>query len=280
MPHTLARRPPKQTAARAGRRVSVPETALGELSEQRPRFGLLLIVAFVQDFLQDLASTFHVAHFLVRLGEVELGRSVVPLTVEHGRSRVLEGRALRIEGEVELVELNRSRRASELRCWNAAFHRHRRLRLRLLRRRSCLCGRRKWHLRLFELEIKIEFGYRFGLERNRFTNGRGLFTALALCQGRSASSRSSGRRRALNGFPHAAARLGDLLLSAGQDSCRSLGCGSRGWRQRNVLIEAEIKRRSGLRFGLELWRNRKHLSVGSCSCLFRRRRCWRGRRCG
>ena len=88
---------------------------LGELGEQRPRFVLLLIVAFVQDFLQDLASAFHVAHFLIRLGEVQLGRSIVPLTVEHRRGGVLEGRALRIEGEVKLVELDRRRGASKLR---------------------------------------------------------------------------------------------------------------------------------------------------------------------
>ena len=65
-----------------------------ELGEQRLRFGLLLVVAFVQHFLQDLARAFDVAHLLVRLREVELGRRVVPLAVEHRRRRILERRAL------------------------------------------------------------------------------------------------------------------------------------------------------------------------------------------
>src|SRR5262249_14086265 len=65
---------------------------LCQLRQQRLRFCLLRVVAFVQYLLQDFARAFDVAHLLIRLGEVELGCRVVPLAVEHRGGRVLEGR--------------------------------------------------------------------------------------------------------------------------------------------------------------------------------------------
>src|SRR5438128_4290000 len=89
--------------------------SLNELGQQALSLDLLLVVALVQNFLEDFTRTFDVAHFLVRLGEIELGRRVVPLTVEHGRGWIFERRALRIEREIELVELDRGSRSRQLR---------------------------------------------------------------------------------------------------------------------------------------------------------------------
>src|SRR5476649_2428438 len=88
-------------------RYSFRRRGSGQLGDQRLGFGFLLIVALVQHFLENFARAFDIAHFLIRLGEIELGRGIVPLAIEHRRRRVLEGRALRIEGKVELVELDR-----------------------------------------------------------------------------------------------------------------------------------------------------------------------------
>ena len=49
--------------------------------EQLLRLRLLLGVAFLDDFLQDFPGAVLVAHFLVRLGEIELGLDVVPMPV-------------------------------------------------------------------------------------------------------------------------------------------------------------------------------------------------------
>src|SRR4051794_37598069 len=86
---------------------SLERNSSGELGEQRLGFAFLLVVAFVQHLLKDLAGAFDIAHFLIGLGEIELRRGVVPLPVEHRRRRIFERRALRVECEVELVELDR-----------------------------------------------------------------------------------------------------------------------------------------------------------------------------
>src|SRR6185503_8924727 len=58
---------------RAAARPAAPSEVLPELRQQRLRLRLLLVVAFVQHFLQDLARALEIAHLLVRLGEIELG---------------------------------------------------------------------------------------------------------------------------------------------------------------------------------------------------------------
>src|SRR4029079_13315574 len=84
-----------------------------QLRAETLRFRFLLLVAFVQHFLQDLARSVGVAHFLIRLGEIELGRGVVPLPVEHGRRPIVECLTIRIERQVELVEFEPARRMPE-----------------------------------------------------------------------------------------------------------------------------------------------------------------------
>ena len=49
--------------------------------QQLLRLRLLLGVAFLDDFLQDVLGAVLVAHLLVRLGEIELGLDVVPMPV-------------------------------------------------------------------------------------------------------------------------------------------------------------------------------------------------------
>src|SRR5208282_438840 len=92
---------------------------LRQLRQQRLCLGFLLVVALVEDFLQDFARALDVAHFLIRLSQVELGRGIVPLAIEYRRCRILERRALRVEGEVELIEFDGGSGTRELRCGRA-----------------------------------------------------------------------------------------------------------------------------------------------------------------
>ncbi len=80
-------------------RGAAPSPARGDFARDQPSLPMSAcasafcrVVAFAQHFLQDLARALDVAHFLVGLGEVELGRGVVPLPVEHGRRRILAPR--------------------------------------------------------------------------------------------------------------------------------------------------------------------------------------------
>src|SRR6185436_18416997 len=104
------KRLPSYSSPRAIRIGERPKGRLAELREQLLCRALLRRVAVLHDFVEQLAGPILVAHFLVGLGEVELGGDFLPLLVgaaPRGR-RCPAGRTAKVEAD--RGEIHRRRR--------------------------------------------------------------------------------------------------------------------------------------------------------------------------